>query len=117
MIDILQNYHPVKTLMSFSAKHLVSKDVIEKFNLQKGDCISSISSFDTLKIDSKCVRRTWKNRHRDQGHELNIINSYNNHLGVLGKGESLKYVDSTARLFLSVKKQSFLEILIKLDIK
>ena len=104
-------------VMSFSAKGWVSRGVIEELNVQKGDCIASINSFDTLKIDSKSVSKTWKNRHRDQGHKLNIINSYNNSLSLLGKGETFKYVDSTARLFLSVKEAITSGNVITLDIK
>lgn len=104
-------------VMSFSAKGWISRGVIEELNIQKGDCVASISSFDTLKIDSKDVRKTLNNKYRDQGHQHNIINSYNNSLSDSGKGESFKYIYSTARLFLAVKEAIISGNKVRLDIK
>ena len=103
-------------VMSFSAKGWISRGVIEELNIQKGDCVVSISSFDTLTIDSKHVRKTLNNKYRDQGHQLNIINSYNNSLNDSGKGESFKYIYSTARLFLAVKEAIVSGNKVRLDI-
>ena len=94
------------------------KRVIEELNIQKGDCVASISSFDTLTIDSKHVRKTLNNKYRDQGHQLNIINSYNNSLeNDSGKGDHLNTFYSTARLFLAVKETIVSGNKVRLDIK
>lgn len=89
-------------VFSFSAKGWISKGVIESLRIQKGDCVASIDSFDKLTIDAKDLKKDWRNRFRDHGHKINILNSYTSSINENGVGESNNYIINTAKLYLAV---------------
>ena len=88
--------------ITFSAKGYISEGVSEILNLQRGDLIANLTNFETLNLKSK-KNKLIKPFFRDHGHRRNIINSYLSTNNLLKLGESLDYIDMTARLFLSIK--------------
>jgi predicted dehydrogenase len=91
-------------VISFSAKGKTSEGVTEVLNLQKGDCIANLYNFEFMTLNSEIGKRIYKPFFRDHGHQMNILHSYNESLDSSGKGESLKYLRSTARLFLAIRE-------------
>lgn len=91
-------------VISFSAKGKTSEGVIEVLNLQKGDCIANLYNFEFLSLNSQIGRKIYKPFYRDHGHRMNILNSFYGSLDSANKGESLEYLRSTARLFLSIRE-------------
>lgn len=88
--------------ITFSAKGETFEGVREILNLQRGDVIATLDSFDRLEIARGAVTKTYKPLLRDHGHEANLINSY---LAVrdgdASRAVSIEYSTATARLFLA----------------
>ena len=90
-------------VISFSAKGQTATGVRELLNLQKQDCLASLSNFEALTIDVGDFKKTYKPFYRDHGHRNNILNSYSSALSSASTGESLEYIRSTARFFLAIR--------------
>lgn len=89
--------------ITFSAKGHTFEGVREVLNVQKGDVLANLSDFRSLtyEVIEKKVRRTL--RHRDHGHEANILHSIDCTATTEG-GETAAYVEMTGRLVLAIKE-------------
>lgn len=89
--------------ITFSAKGHTFEGVREVLNLHKGDVLAKLTDFGSLEYDvvEKKVKR--HSTHRDHGHGANIRYSLNNY-AKRGGGESIEYIEATARLFLSIRR-------------
>lgn len=88
--------------ISFSAKGETFEGVREILNIQRGDLIATLDSFDYLEINHGSTKKIYKQFFRDHGHKDNLINSYlavrdNDSSRAVGSQYSL----ATARLFLA----------------
>jgi predicted dehydrogenase len=90
--------------ITFSAKGHAFEGVREVLNVHKGDSLANLTDFQILTIDVVEKKRKVRLRHRDHGHEANIVNSLSAALSAHGIGESPAYVAATARLFLAVRE-------------
>lgn len=90
--------------ITFSAKGHTFEGVREVLNLNKGNVLANLSDFHTLSVDviEKRIRR--RLRHRDHGHEANILHSISALASDGSSGEAIQYVEATARFFLAVKQ-------------
>ncbi len=89
--------------ITFSAKGNAFEGVREVLNVHKGNVLATLSDFQSLTYS--IVERKMKHvlRHRDHGHEANIIHSLRGSLGS-GEGEKRSYVNDTARFVLAVRE-------------
>lgn len=87
---------------TFSAKGHTFEGVREVLNLHKGNVVANLTDFQTLTLDVVEQKTRVKLRHRDHGHEANIINSLNGAMDVPGEG--VAYVVATAKLFLAIRE-------------
>jgi predicted dehydrogenase len=90
--------------ITFSAKGHTFEGVREILNLHKGDIVANLTDFQTLTIDVVEKKTKVRPRHRDHGHEANIVHS----LAGIGKngepGEAHTYVAATAKFFLAIRR-------------
>ncbi|MBZ0169665.1 LmbZ [Candidatus Methylomirabilis lanthanidiphila] len=89
---------------TFSAKGHTFEGVREVLNIHKGNVLANLTDFQRLTVevvDRKIVTRL---RHRDHGHEANIVHSLAgaNEDGV--PGEDMAYIIATAKFFLAVRQ-------------
>lgn len=93
-------------VITFSAKGHTFEGVREKFTAHRGNCLLSLDDFHTLKVEVVDKVHVFKNRHRDHGHENNILNAYNNvtQNQPYDKRESIARVWNTGTLFLKTKE-------------
>lgn len=88
--------------ITFSAKGHAFEGVREILNLHRGNLLANLSDFHVLTMDIAEKKRRTRLRHRDHGHEANIVDSYYGSVANTS-GESAMYVSATAKLFLAVK--------------
>lgn len=88
----------------FSAKGQTFEGVREVLNVQKGDIVASLTDFQTLTVDVVEKKKTVRLRHRDHGHEANIIHSLNGASEHGMPGEDISYVAATAKFFLAIRQ-------------
>lgn len=90
--------------ITFSAKGHTFEGVREVLNLHKGQLLANITDFQTLSLDVVERKRRIKLRHRDHGHEANIVHTLSMAARPAGGGEDIMYVDATARFFLAIRE-------------
>lgn len=88
--------------ITFSAKGHAFEGVREVLNLHKGDALANLTDFETLTVDVVEKKTRLRLRHRDHGHEANILHSLAGIDG--GPGEDLAQVEQTARFFLAIRE-------------
>jgi predicted dehydrogenase len=88
--------------ITFSAKGHTFEGVREVLNLHKGNVLANLNDFHTLSIDEVERKVRYRLRHRDHGHETNLVHSLRGALAD-GPGEDLRYVTATARFFLAIR--------------
>jgi predicted dehydrogenase len=88
--------------ITFSAKGHTFEGVREVLNVHKGNLLANLNDFHTLTIDLVEKKRRSSLRHRDHGHEVNIVNSLR---GALADqpGEDPRYIVATAQFFLAIR--------------
>ncbi len=89
--------------LTFSAKGHAFEGVREVLNVHKGNALANISDFQTLSVDVIEKRTRTRLRHRDHGHEVNIVNSLERAAADGAAGEDVRYVTATAALFLAIR--------------
>lgn len=89
---------------TFSAKGHTFEGVREVLNLHKGNVLANLSDFKTLTLDVAEKKTSTKLRHRDHGHEVSILNSFDSVAESSVRGESVLYVTATAKLFLAIRQ-------------
>jgi predicted dehydrogenase/glycosyltransferase involved in cell wall biosynthesis len=89
--------------ITFSAKGPTFEGVREAFNLHKGNVLANLTDCQSLTYDVLEKKTKQTLRHRDHGHEANIVHSM---AGGLDEqvGEAVSYIEATARLFLAVQQ-------------
>jgi predicted dehydrogenase len=88
----------------FSAQGHAFEGVRETLNVQRGELVANLRDFQSLSIESGSTKVQLRLRHRDHGHEANIVNSFDRALQPEAAGEESAYVAATARLFLAVQE-------------
>jgi predicted dehydrogenase len=89
--------------ITFSAKGHAFEGVREVLNVHKGNVLANLSDFQTLTVDLVAKKSTTHLRHRDHGHEVNVLNSLERAAAADAAGEDIRYVTATARFFLAVR--------------
>ena len=89
--------------ITFSAKGHTFEGVREVLNVHKGNVLANLTDFQklTCEVIEKKTKRTL--RHRDHGHETNIVHSIAASMNE-EKGEAISYVEATARFFLAIRQ-------------
>lgn len=90
--------------ITFSAKGDTFEGVREVLNLHKGGVIANITDFQTLTIDIGEKKEKVQLRHRDHGHEANIVHSLAGAAEDGVPGEDMSYVAATAKFFLAIRQ-------------
>ena len=90
--------------ITFSAKGHTFEGVREVLNLQKGDIIANLTDFQMLTIDVVEKKKRVRLRHRDHGHEANILHSLAGAVTNGVPGESRTYVAATAKFALAIRQ-------------
>jgi predicted dehydrogenase len=85
--------------ITFSAKGHAFEGVREVLNVHKGSLMGNITDFQSLSLEIIDCKTKTTIRHRDHGHEANIVNSLGS-----ARGETIDYVFLTAKLFLAFKE-------------
>jgi predicted dehydrogenase len=88
--------------ITFSAKGHTFEGVREVLNLHKGNVLATLTDFHELTCDVIERKIRIRSRHRDHGHEENIVHSMTG--DPQGRGETPGYVEATARLFLAIRE-------------
>jgi predicted dehydrogenase len=90
--------------ITFSAKGHTFEGVREILNLHRGDIVANLTDFQMLTMDM--VEKKWKvrSRHRDHGHEANIIHSFAGAVTNDVPGETEEYIAATAKVFLAIRR-------------
>ncbi len=88
----------------FSAQAHAFEGVRETLNVQRGGVVANLRDFQSLTVESGPSKTRWRLRHRDHGHEANIVSSLDRALRAGAAGEDVAYVAATARLFLAVRE-------------
>lgn len=89
--------------ITFSAKGHTFEGVREILNVHKGNVLASLTDFQQLTYEVTEKKYTISLRHRDHGHEANIVHSLKA-TQLEAEGEPLRYVESTARFFLAIRE-------------
>lgn len=89
--------------ISFSAKGHAFEGVREVLNVHKGNVLANLSDFQTLTLDVIEKKIRTRLRHRDHGHEVNIVNSLEQAVADGAAGEDVRYVTATAAFFLAIR--------------
>lgn len=89
--------------ITFSAKGLAFEGVREVLNVHRGNVLANLTDFHTLTFEVREKKTRQALRHREHGHGTNIVHSMAGSMGEEG-GESVAYVEATARLFLAVRQ-------------
>lgn len=89
--------------ITFSAKGHTFEGVREVLNVHKGNILANLTDFQKLTYELIEKKTKEKLRHRDHGHEANIVHSIANSVQE-GGGESVAYVEATARFFLAIRQ-------------
>jgi predicted dehydrogenase len=89
--------------ITFSAKGHAFEGVREVLNVHRGNVLAGLSDFQTLTVDLIEKKRYTRLRHRDHGHEVNIVNSLERALSTDRSGEDIRYITATARFFLAIR--------------
>jgi len=89
--------------ITFSAKGHAFEGVREVLNIHRGNVLANLTDFQTLTIDLIEKKSRTRLRHRDHGHEVNIVNSLEAACGAGAAGEDIRYVAATARFFLAIR--------------
>jgi hypothetical protein len=89
--------------ISFSAKGHAFEGVREVLNVHRGNALASLSDFQTLTVDLIEKKKHTRLRHRDHGHEVNIVNSLERALSTDKSGEDIRYITATAQFFLAIR--------------
>lgn len=89
--------------ITFSAKGHTFEGVREVLNIHKGNVLANLTDFQSLtyEVIEKKTKRVL--RHREHGHETNIVHSMASCAGENG-GETVAYIEATARFFLAVRQ-------------
>jgi len=90
--------------ITFSAKGHTFEGVREVLNMQKGDIIANLTDFQTLTIDVVEKKKKVRLRHRDHGHEANILHSFVGAVANGVPGEAHAYVAATAKFALAIRQ-------------
>ncbi len=92
--------------LSFSIKNEPFEGVKEKFTAHKGNCLITMSDFQTMTIEVQDVKKKFHNFYRDHGHKANIVSAYVNvAMGLpYDRERQLSYVWNTGWLILKTKE-------------
>lgn len=90
--------------ITFSAKGETFEGVREALNIHKGDVIASLTDFQSLVIDVVDKKNVFRSRHREHGHEANILHSLKNATSADGEGENILYVSATAKFVMAARE-------------
>jgi predicted dehydrogenase len=90
--------------ITFSAKGHTFEGVREVLNLHKGDVIANLTDFQMLTVDVVEKKKRVHLRHRDHGHEANIVYSLAGAAKDGVPGEDIMYVAATAKFFLAIRQ-------------
>lgn len=89
--------------ITFSAKGHTFEGVREVLNVHKGNVLANLSDFQNLTYEVVEKKTKQRLRHREHGHETNIVHSMTGSIGNEG-GEAVSYVEATARFFLAIRQ-------------
>ena len=89
--------------ITFSAKGHTFEGVKEVLNIHKGNVLANLTDFQILTSDVMEKKTRQKLRHREHGHEANIVHSMAGSEGE-GAGEAVSYVEATALFFLAIRQ-------------
>ena len=104
--DIIANYifgDGSIASITFSAKGHTFEGVREKLMVHRGNTLVWMDDFRNLTVECLDNKRKYRNLYRDQGHEENILRSYNIIENPMENSCSPKEVYETAHLFLKTK--------------
>ena len=73
-------------------------------NLHKANVLANLTDFQTLTVDVVEKKTKVLLRHREHGHEANIIHSLEGAAENGGSGEDINYVAATATFFLAIRQ-------------
>jgi predicted dehydrogenase len=90
-------------VISFSAKGHTFEGVRETLHVHRGDLLASLYDFQVLETEVGEKKRRHRLPHRDHGHAANIRNSFDSALQSR-TGETLAYVNATAKFFLAIRR-------------
>lgn len=90
-------------VITFSAKGHAFEGVREHFSGHKGNALVSLRDFQELRVDIGPHRHTWRERHRDHGHERRIVRSLRM-ADDPSLGDAIDYVRETGELMLATRK-------------
>jgi len=102
--------------ITFSAKGETFEGVREILNLQKGDLVATLKDFQSLHLDIADKKHVFRARHRDHGHQANIVHSLDGATEPSVAGEDILYVSATARLVMAAKEAVESGAIVKLSI-
>jgi predicted dehydrogenase len=89
--------------ITFSAKGHTFEGVREVLNVHRGNVLANLSDFQTLTLEVVEKKTRMHFRHRDHGHEVNIVNSLERAAAADAPGEDIRYIVATARFFLAIR--------------
>jgi len=89
--------------ITFSAKGHAFEGVREVLNVHKGNVVANLTDFQSLSYEVVEKKTHRSLRHREHGHQSNIVHSIKD-CGNAGGGESIEYVEATARFFLAIRQ-------------
>ena len=90
--------------ITFSAKGHTFEGVREVLNLHRGNVLANLSDFESLSVDVVAAKHRMRLRHRDHGHEANLLRSLEGARSDRVAGEDRAYVATTARFFLAIRE-------------
>ena len=90
--------------ITFSAKGHTFEGVRELLNVHRGDLLGSLSDFESLTVDVVEKKRKVRLLHRDHGHRANILHSFGGLAPDGPPGEAARYIETTARFFLAIRR-------------
>ncbi len=89
--------------ITFSAKGHAFEGVREVLNVHKGNVLANLTDFQKLTYEVIEKKTKKMLRHREHGHETNIVHSMAGSMEGSG-GEAVSYVEATARFFLAISQ-------------
>lgn len=90
--------------ITFSAKGHTFEGVREVLNLHRGNLMANLTDFGSLTLEIVARKQRARLRHRDHGHEANLLHSFNGAVGSGVQGEDPYYIEATARFFLAIRE-------------
>lgn len=90
--------------LTFSAKGHAFEGVREVLNVHKGNVIANLTDFQSLTADIVDRKLRVRLRHREHGHQVNLVHSLRGASPGGPPGEDPSYVRATAEFFLAIRR-------------